>query len=99
MNTISVDSVVFDSVLGDVVGRDRSPAAFIIYLWLWSRSAGSRTRSAKASHQAIADATHLSKSAVQGAITLLNRRKLLRSEHGSRTAVPEHFVLRPWAKR
>ena len=99
MNTISVDSTVFDSVLGDVVGRDRSPAAFLIYLWLWSRAAGTRTRSAKASHQAIADATHLSKSAVQGAIALLNRRKLLRSEHHSRTSVPEHFILRPWMRR
>jgi hypothetical protein len=99
MTTIAIDAIVFDSVMGDLVGRDRSPSAFLVYLLLWSRAAGARTRSARISHQAIADATHLSKSAVQGAIALLNRRKLVRTEHDSRTAVPEHFVLRPWTRR
>ncbi len=99
MTTIAIDATVFDSVMGDLVGRDRSPAAFLVYLLLWRRAAGSRTRSVRISHQEIADASRLSKSAVQGAIALLNRRKLVRSDHGSRTAVPEHFVLRPWTRR
>lgn len=85
--------------MGDLVGRDRSPASFLVYLLLWRRAAGTRTRSVRISLQEIADATRLSKSAVQGAIALLSRRKLLRSEHGSPTAVPEHFVLRPWVKK
>ncbi len=76
--------------LRDLVGRDRSPSAFIVYLYLWSRGG----KSVRISHKGIADETGLSKSAVQAAIRLLNRRKLIRSVHASRTAIPQHFVKR-----
>lgn len=94
MATISIDRSVFDSVMGDLVGRDRSPAAFIVYLFLLSRAAGTRTRGVRISHSGIAGATGLSKSAVQGAVRLLNRRRLVRTAHESPTAVPEHVVVR-----
>ena len=84
MSTISVET------LRNLVARDRSPSAFIVYFYLWSK-----TRAAKnlrASLQTIADETGLSKSAVQTAIQLLNRRKLIRSVHASRTGTPLHFV-------
>lgn len=77
-------------VLRDLVERDRSPSAFIVYFYLWSR----RAKSVRISHQGVADETGLSKSAVQAAIRLLNRRKLIRSVHASPTAIPEHFVMR-----
>jgi hypothetical protein len=85
--------------MSDLVSHDRSPSAFVVYVFLWASAAGTRTRSVRISHKGIADLTGLSKSAVQGAIRLLNRRKLLRTAHDSRTATPEHFVLRPWLKR
>jgi len=94
MATISIDRSLFDSVMGDLVGRDRSPAAFIVYLFLLSRAAGTRTRGVRISHGGIAGATGLSRSAVQGAIRLLNRRKLVRTVHDSPTATPEHHVRR-----
>ena len=72
----------------DLVKRDRSPSAFVVYFYLWSRKGGS------ISHQEIADATGISKSAVQGAIHLLNRRKLIRTVHASPTATPVHHVVR-----
>ena len=75
-------------VIQELVGRDRSPSAFVVYFYLWSRKGG------RISHQEIADATGISKSAVQAAIRLLNRRKLIRTEHASRTATPVHFVKR-----
>lgn len=94
MSTISIDLATLEATMSNLVGRDRSPAAFIVYLLLWGRAAGTRSRSVRISHKGIADVTGLSKSAVQGAIRLLNRRKLVRTQHDSRTAVPEHFVPR-----
>jgi hypothetical protein len=44
------------------------------------------------------DATGLSKSAVQGAIRTLTRRRLVRATRLSATAVPEYLVLRPWRR-
>jgi DNA-binding MarR family transcriptional regulator len=76
------------NTLRNLVGRDRSPSAFIVYFFLWSKKGGLM------SHQAIADATGLSKSAVQAAIRLLNRRKLIRTVHASRTATPRHFIVK-----
>ena len=52
----------------------------------------------RASHQTLAGETGLSKSGVQAALRLLNRRKLVRSVRETQTATPEHFVLRPWRR-
>ncbi len=82
MTTISLET------LKNLVGRDRSPSAFIVYFYLWS------TKGGRMSHQEIAEATGLSRSAVQAAIRLLNRRKLIRTVHASRTATPEHHLNR-----
>jgi len=76
--------------LRNLVARDRSPSAFIVYFYLWTKTR--EAKSVRASLQSIADETGLSKSAVQAAIQLLNRRKLVRSVHASSTATPEHFV-------
>lgn len=81
----------------DLVGHDRMPSAFVVWLYLAWRATG-RARSVRASHQTIANDTGLSKSAVQAAVRHLVRRHLLRSERESITAVPEHFVLRPWRR-
>ena len=98
MNFIRVDEYIIETLMGDLVGHDRMPSAYIVYLYLYWRAAGSRARSVRASHQQIADDTGLSKSAVQAGVRHLVRRKLLRNERESITAVPEHFVLRPWRR-
>jgi hypothetical protein len=98
MNHVRVDEYVFESLMGDLIGHDRMPSAFVVYVYLYWRASGVRSRSVKASHQQIATETGLSKSAVQAAIRHLGRRKLLRSERASITATPEHFVLRPWRR-
>jgi predicted transcriptional regulator len=84
--------------MADLAGHDKMPSAFIVYLYLYWRASGSRSRSVRASHQSIANDTGLSKSAVQTAVRHLVRRKLLRSERESITAVPNYFVLRPWRR-
>ena len=98
MNSVRFDEYVLDALMVDLIGHDRMPSAFVVYLYLSWRASGTRSRSVKASHQQIANDTGLSKSAVQAAVRHLGRRKLLRSERASITATPEHFVLRPWRR-
>jgi DNA-binding MarR family transcriptional regulator len=96
---ITLDAYVVEPLMADLVGHDKSTSSFLVYLYLWSRATGSRQKSTRASHQAIAEATGLSKSAVQAALRNLTRRRLVRSERESITATPEHFVLRPWIRK
>lgn len=97
--TIAIDDYVLDTLMRDLIGHDKSPSAFAVYLFLWRRAREAGSWSTTISHKGIADETGLSKSAVQGAVRHLNRRKLIRSTHASLTATPEHQVLRPWAAR
>jgi len=92
-----IDAYVVDTLMPDLVLHDRQPSAFLVYLQLWYRSTGRRVR-ARLSHQQMADATGLSKSAVQAAIRTLTRRRLIRATRESSTAVPQYTVLRPWRR-
>jgi len=83
----------------DLVGHDRRPAAFLVYLALWARSTSSRARTVAISLRDLSEATGLSKRAVQGAVGRLVKRKLIDVQRSSATAVPEYTVLRPWKRR
>ena len=85
--------------MGDLVGHDRTPAAFVVYLFLWKESRRTRRGRVVVSHRVVAEETGLSKSAVQAAVRLLRRRLLLRSHQATQTATPEYEVLRPWLRR
>ena len=98
MKTIRFDFYVLDGLMPDLVGHDKQPSAFIVHLYLWTRSATERTRRIRASHQMIANDTGLSKSAVQAAVKNLLRRKLVRSELEFKTAIPSYTVFRPWRR-
>lgn len=91
-----IDSYVIDVLLRDLVGHDRSSAAFLVYLFLWRRTRGARAAGARLSHREIADETGLSKSAVQLALRVLHRRGLVKSERRHLTDTPEHRVIRTW---
>jgi hypothetical protein len=95
---VQVDFHVFDVLLPDLVGHDRRPATFALYVWLWAMTRGVGRVSAYFSYQTLADRTGLSKSAVQRAAAWLARRQLLRVKRRSRTAVPEYAVLTPWVR-
>jgi hypothetical protein len=92
-----VDAYVIETLLPDLVLHDHRPSTFIVYLYLWYRAAGER-RGARASHQEMASATGLSKSAVQGAIRILIRRRLVQATREGITAIPQYTVLRPWRR-
>ena len=98
MKTIRFDYYIIDVLMPDLVGHDKQPSAFIVYLYLWTRLVTSRARRVHVSHQAMANDTGLSKSAVQSAIRTLTRRKLVRSELEFRTAIPSYALLKPWRR-
>jgi len=96
---MKIDDYVLDVLMRDLAGHDRAPSAYLVYLHLWSRTMGRRLKTARISHQAIADATGLSKSAVQIGMRRLLRRRLVRIQRDSATAVPEYRIERPWLNR
>jgi hypothetical protein len=93
---IALDGYVLDVLMRDLVGHDKSPSAFLIYLHIWAETLGKGTEAAPLSHQTMADSTGLSKSAVQGAVRILSRRRLIRSTKRAVTSTPEYRVERPW---
>ena len=94
--TVPVDDYVLDVLMRDIVGHDRHPAAYLVYLYLYSQAARTRWKPVPASLRMLAEATGLSKSAVQTALESLRRRELIESTSCHATAVPEHRVLRHW---
>ena len=98
MRSVRVDAYVFETLMADLVLHDHQPSAFLVYLHLWHQAAGRRPSRVRASHQQMATATGLSKSAVQAAVRTLTRRKLIRAARAGTTATPEYTVLRPWRR-
>ena len=98
MTTLPLDAYVVDSLMPDLVGHDRQPSAFLVWLCLWRLSLGSAKPSVQCSLLDVAAATGLSKRAVQDAIWRLSKRRLLGIERASITAVPVYTVRRPWAR-
>ena len=87
-----------DVLLRDLVGHDHSAPAYLIFLYLYAQTFGQSQRSVKVSLAQLAEVTGLSKSAVQAALRILYRRKLIRAHRVSRTAIPEYFIQRVWAR-
>src|SRR6267154_329497 len=98
MIQITLDAYLIDSLLPDLVGHDRSLSSFIIYLYLYRQASEQASWSVRLSHQSIATATGLSRSAVQGALAHLQNRQLIATTRAHPTAVPLHRVLRPWLR-
>ena len=95
---VPLDPYIADVLMRDLTGHDRSPSAFIVYLWLWRKSRGEGRDRIGASLQTIADQTGLSKSAVQAAIRHLTRRRLIEAERDGPTTAPIYAVLEPWRR-
>ena len=95
---IPVDDYVLDVLMRDIVGHDRQPAAYLVYLYLYGQAARDKWKAVAKSLRDLADATGLSKSAVQTALENLRRRELINTTSDHATAVPRHRVLRHWRK-
>lgn len=94
----SLDAYVTDVLMRDLVGHDRAPSAFLVWLHLWARSQRRKGSGVEASLQGIADATGLSKSAVSNALAHLRRRRLVETTKKGETAIPAHRPLAPWRR-
>jgi len=96
--SIPIDDYVLDVLMRDIVGHDRQPAAYLVYLHLYGQAARAKWKRVPASLRSLAEETGLSKSAVQTALELLRRRELIESESDHATAIPTHRVLRHWRR-
>ncbi len=101
MNTTAVrfDNYIFDTLLRDLTGHDKKPSAFLVYAFIWSQSLGQGKASFSISHRELAEATGLSKSAVQASVRHLVKRQLITKHLKFPTATPEYIPLRPWVRR
>ena len=96
---LEFDSYVIDVLMRDLVGHDKMPSAFIVYLYLAARVEREMTRDIAASYSTIATATGLSKTAVQKAIAHLKRRQLISASKESATSTCIYRLNRHWRPR
>ena len=87
-----------ETLLPDLVGHDRAPSAFLVYLKLW-HAAGGPGRKLQVSLSSLAVETGLSKTSVQAALRKLGKRGLVTSQRASPTAVPLYLIQAPWRGR
>ena len=99
MHHVAIDDYVLDVLLPDLAGHDRTPAAFLVYVVLWTQLFRAEQRRIGLSLQQFTELTGLSKSAVQDALRLLRRRALIKVTKASKTAVPEYELIRHWLRR
>ena len=92
------DPYVTDVLLRDLVGHDRRPASFLVYIWFTGEQQR-RNSPVTISYQDLAESIGISKSSAQSAVGWLIRRKLLASTKTTVTATPEYKVLTPWRNR
>jgi DNA-binding transcriptional ArsR family regulator len=90
-----IDDYITDVLLRDLVGHDRRPVSFLVYLWLAVEQAR-RGAAVQISYQELAENIGVSKSSVQAAVSWLRRRKLVAATKENATAVPRYTVLTPW---
>jgi len=93
-----IDEYVMDVLMRDLVGHDKRPASFLVYLWL-AGEGQRRGGEVQISYQELAESIGVSKSSAQMAVGWLVRRKLLKATKANATAVPCYEVQSPWRTR
>lgn len=90
-----LDDYITDTLMRDLVGHDRKPVSFLVYLWLAAEQAKTDAE-VRVSYQHVAESVGISKSSAQAAIGWLLKRKLLGVKKESATATPVYTVRSPW---
>jgi len=93
----SIDPYLTDVLMRDLVGHDRRPVSFLVYLWLAAEQQ-KRKGQVRISYQELAESVGVSKSSAQAAVGWLVRRKLLSATKENATSVPAYGVMRPWRR-
>jgi hypothetical protein len=92
-----IDAYVTDVLMRDLVGHDKRPVSFLVYLWL----AAEQERlggAVQISYQMLAESIGVSKSSAQSAVSWLVGRKLLKVSKATVTATPVYAVQKPWVR-
>jgi hypothetical protein len=92
-----IDDYVTDVLMRDLVGHDKRPVSFLVYLWLASEQVRSGA-AVQISYQELAESIGVSKSSVQSAVVWLARRKLVLVSKATVTATPRYKVQTPWRR-
>ena len=98
MTKVEIDRYVLDTLMADLVGHDRQPSAYLVYLFLWRHTRGAGQSEAQISLLDLSMGTGLSKRAVQDALRWLSKRRLISLQREGITAIPVYTVRRPWTR-
>ncbi|MBU1348063.1 MAG: helix-turn-helix domain-containing protein [Alphaproteobacteria bacterium] len=93
--TVTLDRYVLESLMADLAGHDRTPAAYLVFLAIWSAGDGERVA---LSYAEIAARTGLSRRTVQTGVAHLHRRELLEMERSGPTETPRYRPRTPWRR-
>jgi short subunit dehydrogenase-like uncharacterized protein len=96
---VELDNYIVDVLLRDLVGHDKMPSAFLVYLFLAVRVEREMRSGIAASLAMIVSGTGLSKTTAQAAIRHLKQRKLISVSKATSTAVPVYRLNRHWRPR
>jgi hypothetical protein len=94
---LMIDEYVVNVLMRDLVGHDRRPVSFLVYLWLVAEQ-HRRGSVVQISYQELAESIGVSKSSAQAAIGWLVRRKLIQMSKATVTATPQYKVQAPWRR-
>ncbi len=92
---LTFDEYVTDVLMRDLVGHDRRPVSFLVYLWIAAEQQR-RGRAVQISYQDLAESIGVSKSSAQASVGWLVQRKLLAVTRASVTATPSYTIQTPW---
>jgi hypothetical protein len=92
---LAFDEYVTDILMRDLVGHDRRPVAFLVYLWIAAEQQR-RGCAVQISYQDLAESIGVSKSSAQASVGALLKRKLLTVSRTSVTATPSYTAETPW---
>ena len=91
----AIPRYVADTLMRDLVGHDRRPSAFLVYLAI-AAQAQDGVRSL--SHRELAEFTGLSRRAAQDAVAHLVRRGFIEVERKGPTETARYRALTPWKR-
>ena len=92
---IHLDEYVLDDLMRDLVGHDRRPATYLVYVWLAAEQQR-RKKPVVISYSELAESTGLSKTSAQAAVGWLVRRRMLSVIKENVTATPSYTIQTPW---
>jgi len=95
---LALDAYIIDTLMPDLVGHDRQPAAFLVYLLLWRLTRAAGMIEVQIPLRDLAEGSGLSKRAVQQALSRLVKRELIAVKRSGITAVATYTVRRPWKR-